>query len=507
MSTSRKLALGSAARVSHVMLATLAGFFMMPFLVGELGERWYGIWVAVGSLVGSYYLIDFGLASAVTRFVTMSIARKDADGVNQIINTALRIYCVLALLLILVTAGLVMLIPVIMEDPGDVAIVRHTLSIVGLTLALGFPFKAFAGIGQAHNRYDLLTLINIVSLAVLVAGSVVVVLMGYGILGLAYAGLGASMVTDLLLFQLVKRLFPDLSFSSRYFRRGLVRELFSYSSWSFVTQIADQVRLRIDALIVGALINASAVTHYFVGARLAELANNLLYQATNIVTPILTRYHAEGRRSEMQEAILFLTRINIVAGVFVSGGLCALGAAFIARWMGAEFLDAAPVLFTLTVAMTAAFIVNPLDNLLYAVARHRALALINIGDAIANLALSLLLGHWFGMWGVALGTLIPMLISRFMLVVPYSCRQIDLPLGRYFGEVLLCLGTMLLSVFGAALIARAFVGDGGYLRLIVLGGGMAALYGVCAWCFGLRQADRERLLSLLNVRRGVDRPV
>jgi O-antigen/teichoic acid export membrane protein len=174
--------------------------------------------------------------------------------------------------------------------------------------------------------------------------------------------------------------------------------------------------------------------------------------------------------------------------------------------MGVEFLDAAPVLFTLTVAMTSAFIVNPLDNLLYAVARHRALALINVGDAIANLTLSLLLGRWLGMWGVALGTLIPMLISRFVFVAPYSCRQIGLPLGRYFGEVFLGLGSMLVCVLGAAFIARKFIGDGSYTRLIVLGGGMAAVYGVGAWCIGLRRADRERLLAILNLRRGVERP-
>lgn len=498
MSTSRKLALGSAARVSHVMLVTLVGFFMMPFLVGEMGERWYGIWVAVGSLVASYYLIDFGLASAVTRFVTLSVSTKNDDGVNQVINTALRVYLTLSLLLLLITAILVVAVPWIMDDPGDVTVVRHVLAIVGLTLALGFPFKAFAGIGQAHNRYDLLTLINIAGLIAQVSGTVAVIYAGHGILGLAYVGLASNMLTDVLLFTLVRHLFPALSLSQTHFRKGLVRELFTYSSWTFVTQIAEQVRLRIDALVVAALLNATAVTHYFVGARLAELASNLLYQATNLVTPLMTRFHAQGRHADLQDAVIFLTRINIAAGVFVSGALFVLGKAFIERWMGSEFLDTMPVLFTLTAAFSAAFIVNPLDNLLYAVAKHKVLALINVGDAAAKLALSFVLGTIYGLWGVALGTLVPMLVSRFLFVVPYACKQAALPVSRYLRETF---GSLAVAVSLLGLLAYAvhpWTAGAGYPRLIILGAAMAVSYAAAAWMLVLRSTDRSRILSIVR---------
>jgi len=475
----------------------------MPFLVGELGERWYGIWVAVGSLVGSYYLIDFGLATAVQRFVTLSVSRNDPAGTNQVINTALRVYLVLSLVLVVITAVLVLLVPWIMEDPGDVQTVRHVLGIVGITLAVGFPFKAFAGIGQAHNRYDLLTVISITKLVLQVSGTVGVVLAGFGVLGVAYVGLAADLVTDVLLVMLVRYLFPQMKISRKFFRPNMVKALFSYSSWSFVTQIANQIRLRIDGLVVGALLNATAVTHYFVGARLAELASNLLYQATNIVTPILTRYHAEGRQSEMQEAIAFLTRLNIVAGIFVSGSLFALGAPFISTWMGDEFWDATPVLYALTIAMTAGFIVNPIDNLLYAVAKHRVLALINVGDAVANLTLSLLLGRWLGIWGVALGTLVPMLITRFTMVVPYGCRQMHLSVWRYFRQILRTLLVALATVVSLAVSAQALVADGGYARLFCLGACMVLAYSLVAWFLALHQADRVRLMAILRKDRTV----
>lgn len=497
MSNSRKLAFGSAARVGHVILVTLTGFFMMPFLVGELGERWYGIWVAVGSLVGSYYLIDFGLASAVTRFVTLGVSKSDPARVNQVINTSLRVYLALSMVLLAVTGVLVWLAPVLMDQPDEIRTIRHVLVVVGFTLALGFPFKAFAGIGQAHNRYDLLTLINIVGLVVQLSGTVAAVLAGFGVLGIAYVVLAANVTMDLLLLGLVRFLFPPLAFSRAHYRPDMVKELFTYSSWTFVTQVADQIRLRIDALVVASLINATAVTHYFVGARLAELASTLLYQATNIATPILTRYHAQGRRKEMEDAVFFLTRVNIVAGVFVSGSLCILGTAFVARWMGAGFLDTMPVLFTLTVAMTAGFIVNPLDNLLYAIAKHRVLAMINVGDAVANLGLSLLLGSLWGLWGVAAGTAIPMLVTRFGLVAPYGCRQLGVPYSRYVLEVGRALTFTGAAMAVLAVSVHSLTRGAGYLELILIGAGMAASYALWSWFVALRKPDRDRILAML----------
>ena len=52
------------------MLVTIAiGVFMLPFMVSHLGEDLYGLWVIIGGLTASLYILDFGFAAAVARFL------------------------------------------------------------------------------------------------------------------------------------------------------------------------------------------------------------------------------------------------------------------------------------------------------------------------------------------------------------------------------------------------------------------------------------------------------
>jgi O-antigen/teichoic acid export membrane protein len=56
-------------------MALAISFFMMPFLVRNLGDRMYGIWTLVGSVLGYYGLIDIGLSSAVVRFISRAVRK------------------------------------------------------------------------------------------------------------------------------------------------------------------------------------------------------------------------------------------------------------------------------------------------------------------------------------------------------------------------------------------------------------------------------------------------
>jgi O-antigen/teichoic acid export membrane protein len=77
----------------------------------------------------------------------------------------------------------------------------------------------------------------------------------------------------------------------------------------------------------------------------------------------------------------------------------------------------------------------PAGSILQGMARHRRLAVISIGFAIANLSLSILLVRPLGVTGVALGTLIPISIECVCFVLPYGMRVIGVGIRTVFREV------------------------------------------------------------------------
>ncbi len=504
MKTTKKLYISSVARTSFGLLQMAVAFFMMPFILGKLGDDWYGIWVLVGSIGGYYYLMDLGLSSAVSRYVAHHLAREEHEAANTVINTSLVVYSVMAVTVLAAAAVIALSAGLFVEDPGKLRIVQTLLLISGLALTLGFPVKAFVGIVQANVRYDLLTASQLTTLVISTTAIYLFLAHGFGILALAWIAFATSLLSDILYFLIARHLYRPLQVRLSFFRRGKVRELFGYSVWSFLIQIADQLRHRIDALVIAALLSPVYVTHYFIGARLVEYFSDLLYRATNMVVPVFTSYQARQDLEQIRSKLLLFNRINVVLGMFGGGMIIVLGDTFIRLWMGDSYADAYPVLVVLVVALTFNFITNPAVNVLYAVARHRYLALASLAEGLANLGLSLLLIPRLGILGCAVGTAVPLLINRLLIIPPYVCRQIGLGIGRFYGDLLPTAAFTACYILVADRTLAAVQLTPSYLGLVLGFAASCPLYLLTVLFLAFNRQERALLFSFLPERKGAD---
>lgn len=497
MNTANKLFKSSVSRTLLTILSIAISFFMLPFLVSKLGDKWYGIWTIVGSLLGYYYLVDFGLATAVTRYVTQYIAKKESHNVNIIINTSLVIYTIMALAIFIITIIISYMANFFVTDTQNLYLIRLVIIIMGLNLAVEFPFKAFSGIIGAYVRYDLLSYSHLFTLLLSTTLTVFFLSRGYGILLLSLIGFACSQISNLLYYFIAKYLFSDMQINLKYFQKDKVRELFSYSVWSFVIQISDQLRFKIDSIVIAWMMTASHVTHYFIGARLAELFLNLVFRATNILMPVFTKYHAENNYEEIRNKLLFLTKINTILSVFGGGIIIIVGKPFIIRWMSEKYLDAYPVLVVLMIALTFEIIFNPSSNVLYAISKHRFLSMVNITEGCLNLVLSLILIRYYGILGVAIGTAIPLVISRLFVLPFYVCKQIELPIKQYFLNMASTVFFTLsyLGLFYA--LTRNILIVPQYSSLMIAAISAMPLYLLCILFISFTKSERALIMAML----------
>jgi O-antigen/teichoic acid export membrane protein len=470
---------------------------MMPFIIDKLGDRWYGIWVILGGIAGYYYLLDFGLASAVSRYVALNIAQNDTKNTNVIINTSLVVYSFLSFSILLISVVIVMFAGYFIGNTADLTLIRIVLIIIGIKLSLEFPFKAFVGIIQAHVRYDLLTYSHYCTLALSTGLIVYFLMQGHGILALAVIGLFSSLISNVLFYSISKYIFPDLTISLQYFKRQRIRELFGYSIWSFVTQIANQLRFRIDSIVLAFLLSTTHVTHYFIGARLVEYFDNLLYRATNMLTPVFTAYYAQNKFEDIRIKLLLLNRINLILGLFGGGLIIILGKAFIQVWMGEKYLDAYPVLVILILAIVVNFVNNPSMSIMYAMSKHQYLAMINIVEGIMNLALSIILIKSYGIIGCALGTAIPLIITRVLVLPVYVRRFTKLSLKKYYFDMLFTALFTICYLGLYYLIVKDFLATPIYSKIIVVALCSLPLYTATIFFIGFNRSERAMMLGLL----------
>lgn len=500
MSTAISLLKGSVTRVSQTFVSIVVAFFMMPFLIHELGDYWYGIWTVVGSLAAAYHLFDMGMASAVTRYVSQSFGLKDDHRANVTINTALLIYSVIALVIVLVSIGASYGARAFIDDPDSKDIIQILVLIIGVSVALEFPFNALAGVASAKLKFHQVALTRIAMTLIGAALTWWFISRGYGIIALAVITFCTARLSNLLYFFICRAAFPTLRISRRLASRANGKELFQYSAWSFVIAIAYQMRNNVDNFVVAGFLSAASVTPYAIGLRLVDYVAQFLSQATNMFVPIFTGYHAREDNTELHNKLLFITRLNLVLALIAGGGLVIFGQAFISRWMGPTYTEAYWVMVILLVGRMIGFANHPLNSAMYAANKHSIVAKIDVIEVALNLALSLVLVQYLGLIGVALGTMIPLLLLRLFVLPYFACSSIGLPTVNYYRCMVRPILAVSLPLIGYFAWMRNHVQPDTYSDIAIHGLGMSALTALYALKLGFSNEEKCELRKIIPTR-------
>lgn len=435
MSIGKALLQGSVTRVSQTVISISIGFIMMPFLVTNLGDDWYGVWAIVGSLVATYHLLDFGFASAVTRNVSHALAKNDNHLANVVINTSLAIYTFIAFIALCITAILFYFSSVFTDDPARVEIFSILILLAGISVSLELPFNSFAGIAGAKLKFHHVAYVRTFTNVLGALLNVAVIKLGYGIIAIAVVSFIVARISNILYFIICKRAFKEIRFSSKLVQKSKAKELFNYSVWSFLISVAYNLRNKVDVFVIGAYLSATVVTHYYIAVRLVEYLVTFLYQATNMFVPVFTKYIANGQKDKLEENLILAIKINAVFGITAAFALVFISHEFVTLWMGAQYTDAIVVLQVLLVAKIIGFINNPMNSVMYATSKHKWVAMLDSTEVAINLALSVLLVTEFGMLGVAIATLIPILLFRTFALPSIMCNSIQMSKRHFFYQL------------------------------------------------------------------------
>jgi O-antigen/teichoic acid export membrane protein len=150
---------------------------------------------------------------------------------------------------------------------------------------------------------------------------------------------------------------------------------------------------------------------------------------------MLTRMTELDRRSEprVTEALfLQATKVTTLLSLLIASLLILDGGLLLELWVGPSFrLSSYPLLVVLTVGYLIALVQSPSMMLLTARGQHAALGWWTFAEGVVNLALSIYWAPRLGLMGVALGTAVPMILTKTCIQPWYTIRSLHVPAHRY----------------------------------------------------------------------------
>jgi len=500
----KKLISGSLVRITLLVCSVGASFYLVPFLVHALGDRMHGFWVLIGRFMGYYGVLDLGLSSAVSRFVSRAYGQNDYDEINCVFNTSLVLFGLIGILAMAISFLFALLCPYFLKNPSEAVLFKKVILILGFSLAIGFPIRSYRGALYAKLRYDILAGVDLLKLFVRTILIIYFIKAGNGILALSLITFAVELMGYAAYFWFVLREFKEIKLNFALVDWGRIKALFHYSLFTSIVQLADLLRFKIDEFVIAGSLSVGFVTHYFIGTKLLDFFSLFMSSALGMMSPVFSQFEGRSDMHSVRKTFLEISKISVILAIFVGSHLVMYGKVFIEKWMGPGYHDSYYVLLILCVPMTLDLAQSPSIGLFYGISKHRYFAFLSGCEGIANLILSLILVRYYGIYGVAWGTFIPLVIVKLFFQPFYVCHVINVTWKEYVIDTLFIPAIKtIIPILGYWLLVIRYYLTPSYLSIFLIGGSFILLFIPLCYFFILSPSHRRLIRKHMIHRKDV----
>jgi O-antigen/teichoic acid export membrane protein len=484
----------AVANVSRGSASAIVALILPPFLTRLMSPDAYGTWALVLQISAYVGYLDFGIQTAIGRFVAHSNETKDAEQRDRIVNTSLAALAVAGVIgLVAVALAATFLPDLYGQMPralvGDAQI---ALVLVASSLALGLPASTFNGIFVGLQKYEVP--------AVIIGGSrlfsavllILVVRAGGNLASMALTVATVNLVSYILQYIAYKKIVPGIRLSMRLISRKAGKDLleycFSLSVWSFAMLLVTGL----DVLMVG-YFQFAAVAYYAVAATLITFLAGLQNAVFSVLIPSTAVEHARGNAEQLGAIMVTATRYGSFLLLLTGLPLILAAKPILTVWVGSSYASGGEkILQVLVIANMIRLSAVPYVSALIGTGQQRLVVVTPLLEGLVNLIASIIGGYLLGALGVAVGTLLGAVVGvmgNFLYNMPRTV-SIQFNFSHYVGWGLLrplACATPVASV----VLLRNYVHE-----LAIPGFALAFMASIClVWHLGLIGSERQRLRS------------
>lgn len=415
--------------------ALVIGFFLMPYVIGVLGDRQYGSWVFINSIASYAGILYFGFGDTISRYVAKHHAAGETQRLNQIVTLVLAVYLCMGGVALAIACGLSAAAPWLSDWDGDALLeVRLTILVLGVNVATGMTGSVFGGVLMGLRRFDLERGVSFASDVLRLALILAFLRQEWGILTIALIFTAITICENLAYVALAYRCLPELSIRRAHLSWDVLRECSAFSSMAFLSAIAYQLTFTTDSVVIGCLLGAEAIVPYYVALRLAQFIKQPIDKISQICMPTAGALSGADDRPRLQRFLLqaFGTVLLLVSGMFL--GAWFFGGDVIRTWVGRQYGSGHHILTILLAAQIVALPCGVLRAFLFGIGKVRAPALLYLAEAVCNVLLSIVLCLQWGVVGVAWGTLLPVVIIELAVLLPYALGELGISCRRLWRD-------------------------------------------------------------------------
>ena len=487
------------AVISYAALLVNIAFtlFYYPWMVQKIGQANYGLYNLAISLI-SLFMFDFGLSTAVSRFVAKYAAENRQEYADEFVGAVYKVYFAIDFLIAVILIVLYFFLDKIYVrlTPEELKVFRNLYIIVAGFILISYPMTPLNGIISAYERFAPLKsceLINRFLSGILV---IVALLMNAGVevLVFAYAFTGVAVIAIKL--WIVFRQTP-LKVRFRTEHKDTYRNILTFSLWTLIVNLANRLATSSVPSILAMTSGSAAVALYSPAAAIEGYYYGIANAINGLFLPMISRIISDKR----EEALLpLMTKVGryqaAILGLLFAGLFC-IGDDFMINWMGGDFRLSYYCIILLCIPSFFHYSQQIGNTTIIAKGLMKEWAAVAVGSTVIGVVACYLMSSAWGAVGGCAAVCISGMLKNFGLNWIHS-RKIGIDIKKFYKDCYIRMSIPILVTCAAGRVLSSVIGDRGIMWLIIKIAVITVLYAVILWLFALNAEEKKTLAQLIG---------
>lgn len=320
----------------RMMFTMVVSLFTSRVILQKLGVDDYGIYQAVGGIVGFMSFINGALATGSSRFLTFALGEGNENKLRKTFSTTLNVHILLALVIAVIaeTVGIWFLENklIIPADRMDAAIYTFHMSILTAILTITqVPYNASI---VSHERMSIYAYMSIYEVSAKLLVCYMLSIGGYDKL-ILYATLLLLVQASVMIFYRLycKRHFQEARFSLT-FDKKIFKEIAGFSGWSMFANGAIALNNQGILILLNMFFSPAVVAARAISLQVNMAANQFVSNFRQAANPQIVKKYAAGDYEGSKHLLLESTKYSYYMMLFLSLPICILAYPILKLWLG-----------------------------------------------------------------------------------------------------------------------------------------------------------------------------
>ncbi len=395
------------------IITTLLTFVTRTVMTWQLGIEEISLNGLFTEVIAVLSLTELGVGSAIVYNLYKPLAEGDKEKVCQLMTLFKKVYRVIAAATFLIGTAICPFIQYIIKDinkPLWYIRVIYMLFVVQLSASYLFTYKV--SLLNADQNQHIFSKVNavvrIIGTVIMIAGLYVVKsFVVYMIINIITT-LSVNVVTS----YFVDKRYPYLHDAK--LPKEESKQIFRNVKDIFIKQLSGKITNSTNNILISVLVNTIQVGYYSYYSMIISVFKQLVDQLEGGINASVGNLFASESEEKCKTVLNRLTWMYAMLGLFVSVCIYSCMESFITLWMGEDFLLGHTVLFVLCINLFMYIACKPIYTAMHMIGEFAIGRNISIAGSVLNLFVAIVLGNYFGIIGIFLGTSATYAIQIFL---------------------------------------------------------------------------------------------